>query len=181
MKHKLLIATTLIAVLAFCGGVLSSLYTQEVTAVTYSAQGYLVGGTAGSQVSSTYEGRHLVILESDLVHPTRTGELCTKGDPVVCGNIVGVALNTADAATDYVEIDTEGIWNLTVVGACSGGNTAIVMGDPIYINSTTAVLNHDGTTGTTKTFGYALGPVTSGASTVIAVKVHWGNYNTTSH
>ena len=58
---------------------------------TYPAEGYPTGGTAGSQVSSTGEGRHIKVLESTLTHPTHTDGFVDKGDPVVIatGDAVG--------------------------------------------------------------------------------------------
>jgi len=142
---------------------------------TYPAIGYPTGGTAGSQVSSTYEGRHLKVLESTLTHPTHTDGFVDKGDPVVTssGVIVGVALNSAAAATDYIEIDSEGLWDLSVVGVDDWGNSAVVIGDEIFINRTTGVLSKIGNPATSQHFGFAEGAVVAAATTVIAVKVHF--------
>ena len=131
----------------------------------------------GDEISSTYEGRHLTLLESDLVHPTHADGLVDKGDPIVSatGNpcIVGVAFESAAAATDRIAIDTEGIWNLDVVAANDAGNVAVAGGDLIYINTTTGVLSKISNQATQVPFGYALGIVTSGSTAAIAVKVHW--------
>lgn len=150
-------------------------------------------GVAGTQVSSTYEGRHITLNENELIHPFRASGFVNKGDPViVCnagvvasrGHAVGVAFLTATAVTDDIPIDTEGIFNLQVYAVDDGGNSAIVAGDPLYI--------HDGSAGaalgtglgdceiskvrnlaTQIPFGYALGTVVAGGSGRIAVKVHW--------
>jgi len=150
--------------------------------------------TAGTEVSSTYEGRHLTLLETELIHPFRASGLVNKGDPVIIcnaavvaerGNAVGVALATATAITDYIAIDTEGIWNLPFFAYDdTGGGSAIVAGDPLYI--------HDGSTGgvgalgtgdatiskrrnniTQMPFGYALGAAVATATGQMAIKVHW--------
>lgn len=150
-------------------------------------------GVAGTEVSSTYEGRHLTLNENELIHPFRVSGFVNKGDPVIIcnagilanrGHAVGVAFNTATAVTDDIAIDTEGIWNLTVFAQNDAGDSAIVAGDPLYIHdgSAGAVLN----TGlgdceiskirnlvTQIPFGYALGTVVAGGSGRIAVKVHW--------
>ena len=144
---------------------------------TYAESGYLTGGTAGSQVSSTGEGRHLQLLESTLTHPTHSDGFVDKGDPVVAGNIVGVALNAAAAATDFIEIDSEGIWNLTVTGTRSDGTAngadfAVAIGNDIFINTSDGTLTLESDPSTHQYFGIALGAVTAGSSTVIAVKVH---------
>jgi len=144
---------------------------------TYSPNPYLTGGTAGTEVSSTYEGRHVTLLESLLTHPYHSDGLVDKGDPVVCGDMVGVAMNSASAATDYIVIDTEGIWRLTVYGTCydgtsNGADSAVVQGEQIYINTTTALLSKDSDVARQRPFGWALGPVEAGKFIVIAVKVH---------
>ncbi len=131
----------------------------------------------GDEISSTGEGRHLTLLESDLVHPTHADGLVDKGDPVVSATgkpcIVGVAFQSAAAATDRISLDTEGIWNLDVVAQNDAGNSAVAGGDQIYINTTTAVLSKISNGATQVPFGYALGIITSGNTEAIAVKVHW--------
>jgi len=150
--------------------------------------------TAGTEVSSTYEGRHVTVLETELIHPFRASGFVNKGDPVIIcnatvvaerGNAVGVALSTATALTDYIAIDTEGIFNLAVLSYDdTGAGSAIVAGDPLYI--------HDGSTGgvgalgtgdatiskrrnnvTQIPFGYALGAMVAAGTGQIAIKVHW--------
>lgn len=132
--------------------------------------------TVGRQISSTYEGRHITLLESDLVHPTHADGFVDKADPVVSAtgtpNIVGVAFLSAAAATDRIPIDTEGIWNLDVVAANDAGNVAVAGGDCIYINTTTGVLSKISNQATQVVFGTALGIITSGNTEAIAVKVH---------
>lgn len=135
------------------------------------------GYTAGDEVSSTYEGRHVTVLESDLVHPTHADGFVDKGDPVVFGatglQSVGVAFKSAAAAADSIAIDTEGIWGLSVVGSDDSGNSAVAGGDLLYINITTAVVSKISSSTTNIPFGYALGIVGAGATGVIAVKVHF--------
>ncbi len=142
---------------------------------TYQQNGYMTGLTAGTQVGSTGEGRHLRLLESAIIHPTHTDGLVDKGDPIVTasGNIVGVSFNSASAATDFVSVDTEGLWALSVVGTDHNGNSAVVIGDELFIHRTTGIISKNINVNTHRHFGYALGPVVSAATTVIAVKVHW--------
>ena len=152
---------------------------------------------AGTQVSSTYEGRHLTVLESELIHPfngttfVAKGEqvlLCRTAVPATYGIAVGVAFNTATAATDLIAIDTEGIWNLTVFAQDDLGAAAIEIGDPIYIHDSSvgaASLNGLGdaelskitTPATQRFFGYALGRMVAGGSGQIAVKAHFDQLN----
>ena len=134
------------------------------------------------EVSSTYEGRHLTFLEADITGHEHA--FPTKGHPVVVGeHIVGVVLGitrtdgsigaAANAVTDMVTIDTEGIWNLSVVASNDAGNSAVVAGDAIYINTTTAILSKIVNGVTQRFFGYALGGIAGGSTFVIAVKVHF--------
>ena len=130
----------------------------------------------GDEVSSTYEGRHLTLLESDLVHPVHADGFVDKGDPIVTATgkpvPVGVAFTSAAAATDRIAIDTEGIWVLDVVAVDDAGNSAVAGGDVVYINTTTAVLRKISNQATQVVFGYALGIITAGQKEAIAVKVH---------
>jgi hypothetical protein len=140
--------------------------------------------TAGEEASSTYEGRHLSIVESELVHPYRTSGFVNKGDPVIHGaNIVGVSFGTATAATDVVAIDTEGIWYLYVLGCVSDGTSdgiakALTYGDPVYIQKTpgtdTYLLSGEQDPQHFQPFGYVLGSVSASTTvpTLVAVKVH---------
>jgi len=145
------------------------------------------GKSAGDEASSTYEGRHISVLESELRHPYHSDGLVDKGDPVIhtvgTGHIVGVAFKSAAVATDKIAFDTEGIWYLTVLDKNDDGNSAVAAGDEIFINTTT-----DQTLGGTLSkrrdfetqipFGYALGAVSnSGSGAVCAVKVHNSLYN----
>jgi|GEM_PF-2669436 len=132
------------------------------------------GKTAGEEASSTYEGRHITVLESEITHPSHTDGFVDKGDPVLVGNdIVGVAFKSAAAATDYIAIDTEGIWFLTVYGTDANGNSAVAAGDEIFINKTTCLLSKNSDKSASQRFGYALDAVVTGTNEIIAVKVHW--------
>jgi len=134
----------------------------------------MTGRSAGEEISSTYEGRHITVLESALTHPSHTDGFVDKGDPVILNDLlIGVALESASAATDYIAIDTEGIWALTVSGTDAVGNSAVAAGDPVYINKSTCALSKDSDKNTNQRFGIALSPVNSQASSVCAVKVHF--------
>ncbi len=136
--------------------------------------GVYVAGTAGDEVSSTYEGRHLTFSESQFTHPTHVDGFVDKGDPVVVGeNIVGVAFKDATAATDLIAIDSEGIWQLSVVATNEDGNIAVAVGDELFINTTTCIISKNPNKNTQQRFGFALYPITSGQTDVIPVKVHF--------
>jgi len=138
---------------------------------------------AGDELSSTYEGRHITLEESYLTHPYHADGFVDKGDPVICGDIVGVALIGAAAATDLISIDTEGIWFLNVLGALSDqtadgiAHTGVV-GDRVYARKVpgtdTFLLSLETDAYHCIPFGYLMGDVTAHVTTptVVAVKVH---------
>lgn len=130
------------------------------------------GQSAGEECSSGGEGRVLTFEESLLTHPSHTDGLVDGKDPVCIGDIVGVALQGASAATDLIAVDTEGIFWLNVVATDDLGNSAVARGDRIYINRTTCVLSKISSPATNQLFGTALGVVTSGETDVCAIKVH---------
>lgn len=92
-----------------------------------------------------------------------------SGDPVVCGQIPGVAL-VAEDANGVTTVATNGVFRLSVKGENNGGNSAVAVGDILYYEAgQTPPVNKDSTAGIR--FGYALAVVSSGATTTIAVKV----------
>jgi len=127
------------------------------------------GRTAGEEGSITNQGRYLTFVESDLTHPTHTGGLAVKGDPVNVGNIVGVVSSASPAAsTDLVTVDTEGIWYLNVVASNGSGVSNVALGDDLYIAS--GVISK---IATGIPFGKAMGTLTGSATAALcAVKVH---------
>jgi len=155
---------------------------------------------AGDEVSSTYEGRHITVLEQNLIHPNHLAvglNLVQKGDPVIIcntvalggsanyGNAVGVALATATAITDLIAVDTEGIWQLPVSSYTDGAaGSAIVAGDPLFIHDESlaiagalglgdALISKITNLATQVPFGYALGTMVAAGTGTIAVKVHF--------
>ncbi len=139
---------------------------------TYTGNPYEAGLDTGTEVSSTYEGRHITILESELIHPTHADNLVDKGDQICFDGdvssptLVGVSFLSAAAATDYVSLDTEGIWNLTYTNAALA-----YIGDPVYIDSDANAALTD--TATNVAFGWLLVDVaTSNTAVVVPIKVH---------
>lgn len=135
-------------------------------------------GQCGEEISSTYEGRHVMVIEENLWHPDHTDpvtgdDFVRKGDPIAFINGVGVALKTATSLTEAVPIDTEGIWRLCVTNYETWGD--LYVGQTIYIDLW-GELSDEIAFGST-VFGYALqGMAASGNGEVtecIAVKVHW--------
>ena len=152
---------------------------------------------AGDEVSSTYEGRHITVLESQLIHPFHADDFVDKGDPVIVataaagnphavfGMAVGVALNDGAAIGDLIAVDTEGIWNLYAYADDDSGTIAINAGDPLYISiDSTGVAAAGAGVGdaciskivnatTQIPFGYAMGEMGAGLEGTIPIKVHW--------
>ncbi len=136
----------------------------------------------GDEISSTGEGRHLTLTESDLIHPTHAGGIVNKGDPVFFGAGatgdevgVGIALGGGDdtVAGDLIAVDTEGIWSLDVDPTDDAGNSNVAGGEQIFISKTTGVLSKISNVATHAPFGYALGIITAPGVEAIAVKVHF--------
>jgi len=126
----------------------------------------------GDEVSSTYAGRHVNILEGDLVHPAHADGFVDKGDPVsfgigVFGQGVGIALMSAQADHNIIPVDTEGIWRCEVVAQWD-----MIVGQIVFITSA-GVLTDWPPDDECHIFGYALQPIAEGETEVIAVKVHW--------
>jgi len=150
---------------------------------------------AGTEVSSSDEGRVLTVREDELIHPYHADGfvnvrnpvvLCDAGAPTTYGFAVGVARISGAATSDLISIDTEGIFNLTVYAEDDNGDRAIEIGDRLFIRAGNlpGAADADGTgdgeiskiseQDTQVPFGYALGSVVAGGSGVIAVKVHYG-------
>jgi predicted RecA/RadA family phage recombinase len=91
-----------------------------------------------------------------------------SGDPVLCGQIPGVAL-AAEDANGVTTCAINGAFNLSVKGIDQGGNSAVAAGDIIYyVTGDTPKLSKKNTG---VRFGYALAAVNSAATATIAVQV----------
>lgn len=108
-------------------------------------------------------------------HGTQFAAVCSEpttpnsGDPVLVGQIPGVAL-TDEQADGTTTIQTDGVFELSVKGETTT-NAAIAVGDILYYDAaaTPHKLNKDNTNGVR--FGYALEALASGATSTIRVKV----------
>ena len=125
---------------------------------------------AGQEVSSTGEGRHVLFKESDLIHAPGSG-LVQKGQPVAFWDGVGIALKTAQAATDVIPVDTEGIWRVSVQNTGINPFGTIKVGQVLFIDS--AGIVYDDWQTSFAIFGYAMQEIDSVRTEVISVKVHW--------
>jgi predicted RecA/RadA family phage recombinase len=88
-----------------------------------------------------------------------------SGDPVVCGQIPGVALADEDAA-GLTTVALDGVFDLAV--DAEGGDVAA--GDILYYDAADANKINNASSGNVR-FGYALGAVTSGALATIPVEI----------
>lgn len=88
-----------------------------------------------------------------------------SGDPVLYGQIPGVALIDEDAA-GLTTIAIDGVFDLPVKGETTT-NAAVSVGDILYYDA--GVINRDSSNGVR--FGYALDAVNSGSTTTIRVLV----------
>ena len=112
-------------------------------------------------------GRIVSVQESNLVHISRTGNLAEKGDPVYATNLVGVAVNSPGSATDYVGVDTGGVYYLLVTPE----EDDVSVGQRLYINSSGLLTDADAGN---VTFGYALEAIDTSETyeaTLIPVKI----------
>lgn len=92
-----------------------------------------------------------------------------SGDPVLCGQIPGVAL-TAEDTNGVTTVALDGVFDLSVKGENAGGNNAVAAGDILYYEAgQTPPINKDATNGVR--FGYAMAAVSSGATATIPVRV----------
>jgi hypothetical protein len=139
---------------------------------------YDIYATEGEEVSSTFEGRHVLIAEGDLVHVDTGGDgLVNKGQPVSFGQSwlgqgVGIALKSAESINDAVPVDTEGIWRCKVSSLYG-----MVVGQIVFIDAVGNLIDWP-VDGSEHVFGYTLQPIAAPANgdptvETVAVKVHW--------
>jgi len=114
--------------------------------------------------NSVQDGRVLTFTESDLTHPSHSDGLVDAGDPVVVGRVVGVAYESAAATTDSINLQTEGVFDLSVSSVHNG----ISKGETVFIDPSTAVLSDDYAD---VPFGVALETISAGQSDTINVKL----------
>src|SRR5882724_11610692 len=110
------------------------------------------------------DGKVLTFTDSQLVKPSHTDGFTHHDDPVLVGRIVGVALNSAAASTDNVDVSMDGVFNLSVSPIHNG----LSVGETVYINPTTAVLSDDQNG---LPFGHAVTAAPGNVTATIAVRL----------
>lgn len=73
------------------------------------------------------------ITESSLTHPTHGDGLVDSGDVVKAGSLIGVAALDAAASTDSIPVATKGVFNLPATAFDGSVNSAIAVGDKLYM------------------------------------------------
>lgn len=105
-------------------------------------------------------------------HGDQISEICSdpttpaSGDPVIVGQIPGVAL-TSERADGTTTLKRNGSATLSVKGVDGSGNSAVAVGDILYYVSADTPKISKKATGVR--FGYALGAITSGSTATIEV------------
>jgi predicted RecA/RadA family phage recombinase len=92
-----------------------------------------------------------------------------SGDPIVVGQLPGVALTSSETTTNNVTMKTDGVFNLPVKGIDGSGNSAVAIGDILYHTVADSPPVSKKATGVR--FGYALEAVGSGLTATIKVKI----------
>jgi len=135
----------------------------------------VTGKSAGDRLYGPHQSRYVTVREDQLSHPAHDPGFVVKGDPVLVNGhaLIGVALVDGVSTATLITIDTEGIFALTVHGTDDVGDSAVALGDALFINRSNCQINKVADPATNTPFGYALGTVTGGASALIGVKVHW--------
>lgn len=107
-----------------------------------------------------YEGEVIPVVESALTHPYHADGLVDSGDLVAVGSLTGVAINSASANTTTIQVAVEGVWDLPTTGVTSSADSAVAVGDLLYMADAdvkaTATLTSTGTSpsdGDTVTIG----------------------------
>lgn len=128
----------------------------------YPAQYYPSGVTAGREISPppTQGGSKLTLAEGLVTAPNDPPQL---GDAALVGAMPGVVVTPPSGAGADCVFQTSGVFSLPVVASDDQGTEDIAVGDPIYIDDSSAVLSVDATSGHTL-FGFALNALSGSAS-----------------
>jgi len=106
------------------------------------------------------EGDELAVVVTDPASPK-------SGDPVIYGQRPGVAMTDEDTTTGRTTVDFDGVYNLSVKGVDTSGNSAVAEGDILYYVAADTPKLSKKNTGVR--FGYAKGAITGGQTASIDV------------
>lgn len=95
-------------------------------------------------------GRHLQLVKASKA----------AGDMAAWSQLVGVCLTASEATTNYVTVDTEGVYNLPVRAHNGSAGANVAVGDKVYLTDGEAFLDVDSAA---VLFGYALSSAASTA------------------
>ena len=128
--------------------------------MSYPRVQYPAGLATGYEISPTpvQGGSMLTINEASVVAPSNPP---TVGQAAVCGSITGVVVTVLGNSLDLV-LQTTGIFSQPVIASDDQGTAAVAVGAALYIDSSSAVISLDATSG--PLFGYALSALSGSAS-----------------
>jgi len=129
--------------------------------MSYPRVTYPAGLATGYELSPApvQGGSLLTISEASVVAPS---DPVTIGQACVIGSIVGVCVTAPAAANADCVIQTTGIFSQPVVASDDEGTAAVAVGAALYIDSATAVISLDATSG--PLYGFALSALSGSAS-----------------
>jgi hypothetical protein len=112
--------------------------------------------------------RNVIFNEGNEIElPVASGSV--SGDPVVAGQIPGLATTDRDATTGLASVKCNGVVDISVKAIDGGGNSAVAIGDILYhVQADTPKVSKKNTG---VRYGYALEAITSGATDTIRVKL----------
>jgi predicted RecA/RadA family phage recombinase len=97
------------------------------------------------------------------------GSGVVSGDPVVVGQMAGVALTDYSSVSGEATLDMGGVYDLSVKAVDNSGNVAVAIGDALYhVDGDTPKLSKKASG---VFFGYALEAITSGQTATIKVRI----------
>jgi predicted RecA/RadA family phage recombinase len=117
-----------------------------------------------------YEHGNQIPLNVSAVNGSGTSDLVKSGDPGAVGQIPFVALTDEDA-NGLATCQTDGVFDLAVFGHDGTAGAAIAAGDIVVWDNTGGTVEKTPGSASSVRFGYALGAVSSGATTTIPVKI----------
>ena len=126
--------------------------------MAYSETPYTAGAPAGERYDA--DPNVLTLVESSLTHPTHADGFVDVNDPCYVGDIVGVANESATAATDMIAMKVRGLFSLPVVASDDAGTSAITVGAKLFISSAGVISKSE----SGKFFGHALNTATASAT-----------------